>query len=289
MRQLGDLKLHAISDGTFALDGGAMFGIVPKPLWEKQIPADDKNRIRLALRCLLIEAGQRRILVDDGMGEKWSDKQVGIYGLDRSETSLDRELARVGVDRAAITDVILTHLHFDHAGGTTRRGAGGQLELAFPNATYHLQSRNWEWARHPTERDAGSYLSDSFDLLEGSGRLHLVDGEVELFPGIHVEPSEGHTTALQLVRVSGGGETLVYCADLIPTSAHIKVSWIMGYDLRPLVCIEEKKRLLSRALAGNWMLFFEHDPQIAACRVRPSTALGASGIPEAVRGDVVAL
>jgi glyoxylase-like metal-dependent hydrolase (beta-lactamase superfamily II) len=283
MRQLGQLKLHAVSDGTFALDGGAMFGIVPKPLWERQIPADERNRIRLALRCLLIEDGARRILVDDGMGDKWSEKQVGIYGLDRSESSLERDLQRVGCDRAAVTDVVLTHLHFDHAGGTTRLGVGGKLELAFPSATYHLQARNWDWARQPTERDAGSYLSDSFALLEGSGRLHLVDGEVELFPGIHLEPSEGHTTALQLVRVSGGGETLVYCADLIPTSAHLKTSWIMGYDLRPLVCIEEKKRLLARALRDDWILFFEHDPKIAAGRVR------SNGRSEVVLGDVVAI
>ncbi len=285
MRALGRFQLHAISDGTFALDGGAMFGIVPKPLWEKQFPADDRNRIRLALRCLLVVDGARRILIDDGMGDKWSEKQAGLYGLDHARTTLDGSLAEVGLSRADVTDVILTHLHFDHAGGTTRRAAGGGLELSFPNATHHLQRRNWEWAREPTERDAGSYLADSFELLGRSGRLNLVDGEVELFPGIHVAPSEGHTTALQLVRIEDGGETLVYCADLVPTAAHLRPSWIIGYDLRPLVCVEEKKALLSRALAGRWILFFEHDPRLAACRV----AASPDGRPEVVVGDAVAV
>jgi glyoxylase-like metal-dependent hydrolase (beta-lactamase superfamily II) len=284
MLELGRFKLHAVADGTFALDGGAMFGIIPKPLWEKHFPADDKNRIRLALRCLLIEDGARRILVDDGMGDKWSDKQAALYGIERPDGGLDESLARLGFAREAITDVVLTHLHFDHAGGTTRREADGRLALSFPRATYHLQGRNWEWARRPTERDAGSYLAENFAALEASGRLHLVDGETELFPGVRLIPTDGHTTALQLVRVEGGGRTVLYCSDIIPTAAHLRTSWIMGYDLRPLQILEEKKRLLADAVAEGWVLFFEHDPRFAACTVRASGERPG----EVVQGDVVA-
>ncbi|MHB8418330.1 MAG: MBL fold metallo-hydrolase [Myxococcales bacterium] len=285
MLQLGRFKLHAVSDGTFALDGGAMFGIVPKPLWEKHFPADGKNRIRLELRCLLIEDGARRLLVDDGMGDKWSEKQAAQYGIERPRGGLDADLDRLGIARESITDVVLTHLHFDHAGGTTRRQAEGGLGLSFPRATYHLQARNWEWARRPTERDAGSYLEENFGALEASGRLHLVDGEDELLPGFHLVPSDGHTTGLQLVRLTGGGQTLVYCSDVVPTAAHLRTSWIMGYDLRPLVLLEEKKRLLAGAIEGGFILFFEHEPRFAACTVRASE----QRVGEAVQGDVVAI
>lgn len=268
MLRLGRFELHALEDGSFALDGGAMFGIVPKPLWERQLPADERNRVRLALRCLLVIDGPRRILIDDGMGDKWTEKQLGIYGLDRERSSLDRELARVGVAREEVTDVVLTHLHFDHAGGTTRRGPTGALELSFPNATHHLQTRNWRWAQAPTDKDAGSYLAENFDLLERSGRLHLLDGETELFPGLRLLLSEGHTVALQLPRIEDDSESLIYCADLIPTAAHLRPSWVMGYDLFPVTSIDEKKALLARAERDRSILFFEHEPRFAACRLR---------------------
>jgi len=280
MLRLGRFRLHEICDGTFALDGGAMFGIVPRPLWERQLPADEKNRVRLALRCLLIEDGARKILIDDGIGTKWGEKQVGIYGIDRSERSLDGDLERIGITRDQITDVVLTHLHFDHAGGTTRAAPGGALALSFPNATYHLQGRNWHWAHHPSEKDAGSYLQENFALLESSGRLHLVEGDTELLPGLFLGVSEGHTVGLQLPRLETDKGCLVYCADLIPTAAHLKPSWVMGYDLYPLTTIEEKKMLLAQALEENWILYFEHEPRFAACRVRESD--GA-----VVQGDVV--
>ncbi len=265
-RTIGRYRLHEIRDGTFALDGGAMFGIVPRPLWEKAIPPDSRNRIVLALRCLLLDDGERRILVDNGIGDKWSDKHRDIYAIDKSRHNLDAELARAGLDRERITDVVLTHLHFDHAGGTTRR-AGGALELAFPRATFHVQRRNWEWAQRPSERDAGSYLSENFALLADSDRLNLVDGELELFPGVDLIVSEGHTPGLQLVRVSEGDKCLVHCADLIPTSAHLRPHYVMGYDLRPLDTMEEKKILLAEAIEEGWTLYFEHDPNIAACTV----------------------
>ncbi len=283
MLELGRFKLHAVSDGTFALDGGAMFGIVPKPLWEKHFPADGNNRIRLALRCLLVEDGERRILVDDGMGDKWPPEQAARYGIERPQGGLAADLARLGLSPDDVTDVVLTHLHFDHAGGTTRTGAG-ETTVAFPRATYWLQKRNWEWANRPTERDAGSYLRENFEALGASGRLKLVDGPAELFPGIRVVPSDGHTTALQLVYVEDAGRTLVYLSDLVPTAAHLRLSWIMGYDLRPLVMLDEKRKLLADALAGDHVLFFEHEPRFAACRVRASPSRPG----EAVQGDVVA-
>ncbi len=265
--RLGRFELHEVCDGTFALDGGAMFGVVPKPLWEKQCPADARNRICLALRCLLIVDGKRRILVDDGIGPKWDEKARERYGIDQTERHLDSELARAGYARDDITDVVLTHLHFDHAGGTTRE-AGGQRSLSFPNATYHLQRRNWSWAHHPSEKDRGSFREQDFALLEKSGRLHLLDGQTELYPGIQLFVSEGHTVGLQLVKVSDGDASLVYCGDLIPTAAHLRTAWVMAYDLYPLTTMEEKKMLLAQAVEDGTLLFFEHDPKIAACAVR---------------------
>jgi glyoxylase-like metal-dependent hydrolase (beta-lactamase superfamily II) len=263
----GRFTLHEVRDGTFALDGGAMFGLVPKPLWEKKHPPDARNRIELALRCMLVIDGKRKVLVDDGIGELWDPKQRDIYAIDHSRFDLDRELQRAGCSREEITDVVLTHLHFDHCGGTTRR-TDGQLGLTFPRATYHLQRRNWTWAHHPSERDAGSFRPETFDCLERSGRLHLLEGQTELYPGLHLFTSEGHTVGLQLVRVDDGEQSLVYCGDIIPTSSHLRTSWGMAYDLYPLTVIEEKKMILAQALEDRWTLFFEHDPRIAACTVK---------------------
>jgi glyoxylase-like metal-dependent hydrolase (beta-lactamase superfamily II) len=265
--RLGRFELHEVRDGTFALDGGAMFGVVPRTLWEKKHAPDEKNRIELALRCLLIVDGDRRVLVDDGIGDRWSDKHRDIYRIDQSAHDLDRELARAGFSRDDITDVVLTHLHFDHAGGTIRLRDGKPV-LAFPRATYHLQRRNWKWAHHASEKDAGSFRAETFELLEKSGRLHLIEGQTELYPGIELFVSEGHTVGLQLVRVHEGERSLVYCGDIIPTAAHLKPSWVMAYDLYPLTTIEEKKMLLAQAAEDGWILFFEHDPRVAACTVK---------------------
>lgn len=264
---LGSFRVHEIRDGTFALDGGAMFGVVPRPLWEKKLAPDERHRVRLALRCLLIEVEDRRILVDDGIGSEWSDKHRDQYGINQSDYDLDRELARAGCTREQVTDVVLTHLHFDHAGGTVRREKG-ELQLAFPNATFHLQRRNWEWAHNASERDRGSFRGDTFALLKASGRLNLLDGPTELIDGFELFLSEGHTVGLQLPRLQGDGRELVYCGDLIPTTAHLKPSWNMAYDLHPLTVVEEKKALLAEAVEEGWILFFEHDPDIAACTVR---------------------
>lgn len=264
---VGPLEVHAISDGRIALDGGAMFGVVPRPLWQRRFPPDDRNRISLELRCMLVLAGDRRILIDDGAGGRWDGKHREMYGLDHHHGSLDDGLAKAGLTRSDITDVVLTHLHFDHAGGTTREEVGG-MKLAFPEATYHLQRRHWRWAHHPSDKDAGSFRKDDFGLLESSGRLHLLDGPTELFPGVHLFVSEGHTVGLQLVRLEADDRTLVFCGDLIPTTAHLRAAWVAAFDLYPLTAIEEKKQLLAQAVEEDWVLFLEHDPLVAACTVK---------------------
>lgn len=264
---LGRFTLHEVRDGSMALDGGAMFGVVPRPLWEKRYPPDERNRITLAVRCLLIVDGSRRILVDDGIGPRWDGKHREMYGIDQRATDLDRELERAGCTRDDITDVVLTHLHFDHAGGTTR-DERGVLQLTFPKATYHLQRRHWKWAHQPTDKDAGSFRPQDFSLLEASGRLHLLEGSTELYPGVHLFVSEGHTVGLQLVRVTDVEQSLVFCGDLVPTTAHLRTSWTAAYDLYPLTVIEEKKQLLAQAIEENWVLFFEHDPRVVACTVK---------------------
>lgn len=269
MLSLGRWEIATALDATFAVDGGAMFGIVPRPLWERQMPPDARNRIPVAARCLVaIDRDARRVvLVDDGLGDKWDARRAEIYGIDRSGGGLDAALARLDLAREDVTDVLLTHLHFDHAGGTTRRGPDGRLALSFPRATHHVQRRAWQWAHAPSERDAGGFLAEDFDLLQHSNQLHLVDGEVELFPDVELVVSDGHTPAQQLPRFHGDGTHVTFCGDLVPTRAHLRPSWIMGYDLQPVTTLEEKKVLLAEALEDDGVLALEHDAAIAACRV----------------------
>jgi glyoxylase-like metal-dependent hydrolase (beta-lactamase superfamily II) len=190
-----------------------------------------------------------------------------MYRIDHAEMDLDRELQRAKVRRDEITDVVITHLHFDHVGGLVR-DEGGKPAMSFPNATYHLQRRNRAWAHHASEKDAGSFRAATFDALEKSGRLHLLEGPTELCPGVDIFVSEGHTVGLQLIKVSDQDRTVVYCGDLIPTTAHLRAAWHMAYDLYPLTTIEEKKMLLAQAAEEGWVLFFEHDPNVAACTVK---------------------
>ena len=268
--RVGRYEIASVLDGFFALDGGAMFGVVPRPLWEKRIAPDARNRIRLAARCLVAVDGDARrvVLVDDGVGDKWDAKRTDIYAIDRSGGGMDAGLSRLGLSRSDVTDVLLTHLHFDHAGGTTRRGPDGALELSFPRATHHVQRRHWQLAHAPSEKDAGSFFAQDFEPLQHSNLLHLVEGEAQLFPDVELIVSEGHTFGQQLPRFHGDGSHLTFCGDVIPTHAHLRPSWVMAYDVSPVTTIEEKKVLLAEALEDDGVLFFEHDLGMAACRLR---------------------
>lgn len=264
---IGDYTLHAIETGTFALDGGAMFGVVPRPLWERTNPPDARNRIAMAARPLLVRGGGRTILVDTGNGTKYSEKLRDIYAFDNGTSDIVTSLRAHGVTPSDVTDVILTHLHFDHAGGSTVR-AGDSVVAAFPNATYYVQESHWEAAQNPTERDRASFIADDYLPLKRDGQLRFLKGPEEIFPGIHLRIFHGHTTALQAPLISDGRTTLLYCADLIPLTPHVSLPWIMAYDLRPLVTLEEKRQVLRSAVDHGWILFFEHDPRTAAATVR---------------------
>lgn len=264
--KIGNYNIYSIETGRFSLDGGAMFGVVPKNLWEKVNPPDPKNRISLALRSLLLESDNQLIMVDTGIGTKFDDKYSKIYNIDFSEYNLDNSLRQYGFEREEITDVIITHLHFDHAGGTTFLN-DRKLELTFPNAIHHIQSEQWDWALNPSEKDQASFLTNDFLLVEKEGKLNRLSGPSEIFPGIELMVMYGHTQGMQLVKVSDSQNTLLYCADLIPTSSHIPVPWIMAYDNNPLITMNEKNRLLPIIVDNDWILFYEHDPFITASTV----------------------
>ncbi len=263
--RLGPMTIHPLVEGRLALDGGAMFGVVPRTLWERRFAPDDRNRIALVTRSMLVEVGARSILVDLGMGTRWDGKHRAMYGLEHH--GLDTALAQLGKSRNDITDVVLSHLHFDAAGGTTRE-EGGELRLSFPKATVHVQRRQWKWAHHPSEKDQGSFRKDDFALLERSGLLHLLEGATELYAGVNLFVSEGHTVGMQLVRLEADDQTLVFCADLIPTTAHLHAPWVSAFDLYPLTAIEEKRQLLAQAVEEHWQLFFARDPNVAVCTVK---------------------
>lgn len=265
-----------------------MFGVVPKVLWERRIPADAQNRIQLALRCLLIEHDDGPVLVDTGLGNKESPQFRDIYGVEnagtRGPTQLEDALAEAGFAPADVKWIINTHLHFDHCGGNTM--ADGSLRLSFPNATYVVQQGELEFATHTNERTAASYLEHNIQPVGAAGRWRLVTGETELLPGIRLVPTPGHVPYHQSVLVADGGERACFLADLVPTTAHVPLPWIMGYDLEPLVTLETKRALLSRAEADGWILVFEHDPATALGRVvrhGDRFAFGALDTPK--RGD----
>ncbi len=262
-RVVGGLRVHAIQAGMQRLDGGAMFGVVPKPLWERRIPADERNRILLGMRCLLIEHPAGLVLIDTGAGNKENEKFHDIYGVvnhgAEGDTRLEDGLRELGITPADIAIVINSHLHFDHAGGNTRRDASGKIVLAFPNARYVVQAGEYEYATHTNERTAGSYFPLNFAPVRESGRFDLVQGEREIVSGITVMPTPGHTPHHQGIRIESEGQVAFYLADLAPTTAHVPLPWIMGYDVEPLVTLETKRRILKRALDDRWLLVFEHD------------------------------
>jgi glyoxylase-like metal-dependent hydrolase (beta-lactamase superfamily II) len=267
--RVGRLTCHALEAGRLRLDGGAMFGVVPKALWERRISPDERNRITLAMRCLLIEHDDGLVLVDTGLGNKESEEFRAIYGVEnagtRGSTQLDDALAEAGCTAGDVKWVINTHLHFDHAGGNTVLDAS--IRLSFPNATYVVQQGELEFATHTNERTAGSYLEHNVQPVGAAGRWRLVTGETELLPGIRLVPTPGHVPHHQSVVVADGGERACFLADLVPTTAHVPLPWIMGYDVEPLVTLETKRALLSRAEADGWVLVFEHDPATALGRV----------------------
>jgi glyoxylase-like metal-dependent hydrolase (beta-lactamase superfamily II) len=264
--QIGDITLHTLSDGSFRLDGGAMFGVVPRTLWERRTTPDARNRIALGIRPLLIQTGGQNVLVDAGIGDKMSAKDVELYGIDRAE-HLEMSLAKVGLTPAAVDLVVATHLHFDHSGGFTRL-VDGALRPSFPNARYVVQRGEWEDATHPHARNRASYLPDNFMPLESAGVLDLVDGDREVAPGVHVRVTGGHTRWHQMVQIESGGQVAVFAADLIPTAAHVDGPWIMAYDLYPMDTLAYKRPFLEAAIAGEYVIFFEHDPSLAAGIIR---------------------
>jgi glyoxylase-like metal-dependent hydrolase (beta-lactamase superfamily II) len=268
----GDFELVPLWDGAFRLDGGAMFGVVPKPLWEKRAAADEKNRIRLGLRPLLVKAGrpdqdQRTMIIDAGIGGKMDAKSVEIYAIDRSR-HLDHSLADAGVSREDIDIVLASHLHFDHAGGFTARTDAGALVPAFPRARYVVRSAEWDDATRPHERNRASYLAENFSPLADAGVLDLVPDDKEILPGVRTVRTGGHTMHHQIVVIESKGRTAVFAADLIPTVAHVDEPWIMSYDLYPMDTLIVKRRFVREAIEREYLIFFEHDPDIAAGYIR---------------------
>ncbi len=264
--KLGKFECRAIETGTFRLDGGAMFGVVPKVLWSKTNPADENNRISMAMRALFVEGEGHRLLVDSGAGTKLDEKMSRNYVIETA--GLAAALESNDIPPMSVTDAVATHLHFDHAGGYTYYDGAGDLRLVMPEARHHIQRKQWEAALDPNEKDRASFFEENFRPIEESGRLHLVDGEAELYPGVTLIPTGGHTPGHQVVLVDGGPEALLYCGDLIPLASHVNLPYIMSYDHYPLETLEEKKRVLGRAADEDWILFFEHDPVIAACRIK---------------------
>jgi glyoxylase-like metal-dependent hydrolase (beta-lactamase superfamily II) len=259
---LGDLEVTPLLDGYFRLDGGAMFGVVPKPLWERRAPADDRNRITLGLRPLLVRAQGRVVLIDAGIGGKMGPKETDIYGIDRAH-HIEHSLAGAGLSPADVTHVVATHLHFDHIGGATKR-EGDRVVPAFPNARYLVRRQEWEDATHTHERNRASYIPDDFMPLEAAGVIDWVDQDGEVLPGISVWVTGGHCRHHQVVRLESRGQVGVFTADLLPTTAHLDEAWIMGYDLYPMDTLMYKKRFLAEAIERRYVIFFEHDPAVAA-------------------------
>jgi glyoxylase-like metal-dependent hydrolase (beta-lactamase superfamily II) len=265
--QFGDYRIEVIPDCEFRLDGGAMFGVVPRNLWSKACPPDEQNRIRMNMNCLFIDAGSERILIDTGIGDKWPEKYRAMYGIDR-RSSLDESLRSIaGLGAEDISIVINTHLHFDHAGGNTIFNESGEAVPAFPNARYFVSRAEYEHAESPTERDRASYLPENWRPLKEAGRLELKEAEYEVVPGLRMETHAGHNRSMQCARLQREGKTLFGFADLVPMRAHVPFAWIMGFDLYPVETLEAKKKLLPQAAREEWTCLFYHDPDQALGKI----------------------
>jgi glyoxylase-like metal-dependent hydrolase (beta-lactamase superfamily II) len=270
-RTLGAWTIHALQAGGQKLDGGAMFGVVPKPLWERRIPADERNRIPLGMRCLLIEHDDGLVLIDCGAGNKENARFQDIYGIENAgangRTALEDALVQLGHTPEDIRLVIDSHLHFDHGGGNTYRNEGGEILPTFPNARYVVQRGEFDYASHTNERTAASYFPHNFAPVAAAGLFDFAEGEGQVVPGIRVVPTPGHVPHHQGILLESKGEKAFYLADLVPTAAHLPLPWIMGYDVEPLVTLETKRRILKRAVDEEWLVIFEHDALNAWGRV----------------------
>jgi glyoxylase-like metal-dependent hydrolase (beta-lactamase superfamily II) len=282
-RRIGKWKVHAIQAGGQRLDGGAMFGVVPKPLWERRIPPDERNRIQLGMRCLLIEHESGLVLIDSGAGNKENEKFHDIYGVENRGasglTQLEDGLAKLSVKTSDISVAICTHLHFDHAGGSTTKNADGKVVPTFPKARYVVQAGEYEYATHTNERTAASYFPHNFAPVVASGQFDFAIGEQEIVKGISVVPTPGHVPFHQGVKLESDGETAFYVADLVPTTSHLPLPWIMGYDVEPLVSLESKRRILTRAAEEHWLLVFEHDATTPWSRIKHDGKAFALDLP----------
>ena len=263
----GDYRVEIIPDTEFRLDGGAMFGVVPRALWARVCPPDEQNRIRMNMNCVFLETGNERILIETGIGEKWSAKHTEMFGITRERSLADSLRSIAGVGPEEISIVINTHLHFDHAGGNTAQNGAGTAVPAFPNARYFVSRAELEHAERPSERDRASYLPENWQPLKESGQLELKEDQYEVVPGLRLEICAGHNRTMQCWRLEQNGRTLFGFADLVPMRAHVQLPWIMGYDLFPLETLEAKKRLLPQAAREGWICLFYHDPDEPLCRV----------------------
>lgn len=259
---LGDIEVRYIHSGNFFLDGGAMFGVVPKPLWEKKSAPDARNRIRLAANSLFVRAANRNILIETGNGIKWTPKLCDIYGIQDGDP-LTENLAAAGIQPSQIDMVINTHLHFDHAGGNTKL-VNNQAVPAFKNAKYFVQSAELTHAANPTERDRASYFPENFQPIQQSGQWQLLDGDTEILPGVSVVKIPGHNASIQAIKLTGGGKTIFFVADLFPTRHHLRLPWIMAYDLYPLQTLETKRKWLQTIVREGSIIVFGHDPDVPA-------------------------
>jgi glyoxylase-like metal-dependent hydrolase (beta-lactamase superfamily II) len=263
--KFGDLEFFLLSDGTFRLDGGAMFGVIPRPMWERVAPPDERNRIVLGMNSLLIRSRGQWILVETGAGDKWDKKRCEIYMFEGRR--LPERLTDFGLRPEQIDIVVNTHLHFDHCGWNTRV-LNGKAVPTFPNARYVVARAELEHARHPTERDRASYFPENYEPIHESGQWWLVEDDVEIAPGVELIRAPGHILDMMMVRLSGGGQTALFLADLVPTTAHLPYPWIMGFDLYPLTTLENKKKWLPEIATHGWLALFGHDKNVPAARLK---------------------
>ena len=264
--KIGKYDLYSVETSEFGLDGGAMFGIIPKPVWEKKVSADELNRVNMVTRSLLLVSDEKKILIDTGNGTKWEEKYKQIYDINTDQYNIEKSLGKYGFSSEQITDVICTHMHFDHIGGNTKIKSG-EVVPTFPNAKYWISEENWNLANHPSQKDAGSFIEHDWKVLAENQMIEIIDGREPFIEGIETFVTHGHTPGLLHPIVSDGSNKLFYGADIFPMVAHIPIPWVMAYDVQPVVTMEEKQKLLQKMEREDWILFFEHDPHIQACSV----------------------